>query len=61
LGLDLALYQSNTTNQILPVSVSFATGYSFKFVNAGEIQNKGVELQLRGTPLKLGAFSWDIV
>jgi len=61
LGLDLALYQSNTTNQILPVSVSYATGYSFKYVNAGEIQNKGVELQLRGTPVKLGAFSWDIV
>jgi outer membrane receptor protein involved in Fe transport len=59
-GFDLALYKQNTINQILPVTISFATGYSSKYINAGEIENKGVELQLRGTPVKLGAFAWDI-
>ena len=52
LGFDLALYKSNTINQIMPVSVSYATGYSSKYVNAGEIQNKGIELRLMGTPVK---------
>jgi hypothetical protein len=60
LGIDIALYKQNTINQIMPVTVSFATGYSSKFVNAGEIQNKGIELQLRGVPLKMGDFQWDL-
>jgi TonB-linked SusC/RagA family outer membrane protein len=60
LGFDLALYKSNTINQILPVSVSYATGYSGKFVNAGELQNKGVELRLTGVPVRIGGFEWDV-
>ncbi|HEX2975885.1 MAG TPA: SusC/RagA family TonB-linked outer membrane protein [Bacteroidales bacterium] len=60
LGLDLALYKSNTINQILPVSVSFATGYSAKFVNAGELENKGVELRFTGVPVRIGGFDWTL-
>lgn len=60
LGFDLALYKSNTVNQILPVTVSYATGYGAKFVNAGELQNKGVELKFTGTPFKRNAFEWDV-
>jgi len=60
LGFDLALYKSNTVNQILPVSVSFATGYRSKYVNAGEIQNKGIELRFMVTPVKVAGFQWDI-
>ena len=60
LGFDLAVYKSNTIDQILPVTVSYATGYAAKFVNAGEIQNKGIELKLNGTPLKMSGFQWDI-
>lgn len=60
MGLDFALYKSNTINQILPVTVSAATGYVSKFVNAGEIQNKGIEVSLMLTPVKVSDFSWDI-
>ena len=60
LGLDLALYKSNTINQIMPVSVSYATGYNSKYVNAGEIQNKGIEVSLRGTPVQVSGFQWNI-
>lgn len=59
-GFDLALYKSNTINQILPVTVSYATGFASKFVNAGELQNKGVELRLFLTPLKVSDFQWDV-
>jgi TonB-linked SusC/RagA family outer membrane protein len=59
-GLDLALYKSNTINQILPVSVSYATGYRSKYVNAGEIQNKGIEVRFMVTPIKVSGFQWDI-
>ena len=50
-GLDFTAYTSSTDDQILPVEVSRSTGYSFQFVNAGTISNKGVELALRTTPL----------
>ncbi len=60
LGFDLAWYQKNTVDQIIPVAVSTATGYSSKYVNAGEMENKGVELMLFGTPAKSGDFQWDV-
>jgi TonB-linked SusC/RagA family outer membrane protein len=59
-GFDIAVYQSNTVDQILPVSVSFATGYSSKYVNAGEIRNRGIELRLSGSPVRFTDFSWDL-
>lgn len=61
LGFDLALYKDNTYNQIIPVAVSFATGYSSKYVNAGEVQNQGIELTLFGVPVVNNNFKWDIV
>ncbi|MFY9150689.1 MAG: SusC/RagA family TonB-linked outer membrane protein [Prolixibacteraceae bacterium] len=59
-GFDLAVYKNNTFDQLMPVSVSYATGFSSKWVNAGEIQNSGVELALTGTPVKTKDFKWDI-
>jgi outer membrane receptor protein involved in Fe transport len=60
LGFDFAFYKNNTFNQIIPVAVSFATGYSSKFVNAGEVQNQGYEITVFGTPVIAGDFKWDI-
>lgn len=59
-GIDVALYNKTTTNQILEVAISKATGYDAMLVNAGKINNKGVELQLRGTPVKTSDFEWNI-
>lgn len=60
LGFDVSYYDAKTVDQILPLTVSTATGYSKKYVNSGTIQNKGIELTLYGTPIKTGNFSWDI-
>jgi TonB-linked SusC/RagA family outer membrane protein len=60
LGFDLALYQANTINQLFPVAVSYATGFSSNYVNAGEVSNKGIELTLFGAPVKKGNFTWDV-
>lgn len=59
-GFDLALYKTNTINQILPLPVSSSTGYYTKIINAGEIQNQGIELALHATPCKNKNFRWDI-
>src|SRR5258706_7770845 len=60
-GLDVTYYKSNTKNQIVPIAISSASGYSNKVINAGNIQNKGIEITLRATPVQLGnGFRWDL-
>ncbi len=59
-GFDFAIYTTDTKNQILPVAVTPATGYSNKFVNAGTINNHGFEIHAWGMPVKTKNFSWKI-
>jgi TonB-linked SusC/RagA family outer membrane protein len=60
LGFDFSAYNKKSINQIMSVSVSTATGYNSKFVNAGEISNKGVELSLYGEPVRTSDFNWKV-
>ena len=60
LGFDVTYYITNTVDQIFNVATTTATGYSSKFVNAGNIENRGVELSLYGTPIKTQDFSWNV-
>ena len=50
LGLDFSYYNSNTTNQLISIPCPLASGYQNRFINAGKVQNKGVEIKLYGTP-----------
>jgi TonB-linked SusC/RagA family outer membrane protein len=59
LGFDIAYYKANTTNQILPIRTSSTTGYVFKVVNAGEIQNQGIELTLDFVPVRSTNWNWS--
>ncbi|MBC6112918.1 SusC/RagA family TonB-linked outer membrane protein [Pedobacter fastidiosus] len=59
LRLDLSLYNTNSYDQILSVDVSQSTGFRSKLLNAGKINNKGIEVQLGITPIKK-QFIWDI-
>jgi TonB dependent receptor-like, beta-barrel len=59
-GLDIDYYQAKTVDQILPLAVSTATGYSSKFLNAGTIDNRGIELTAFGIPIQNKDFSWTI-
>jgi len=61
LGLDVAVYDKTTTDQIMSVAISKATGYNATMVNAGEINNKGVEIQLNGAILKKrNGLNWNL-
>jgi len=60
IGFDMSYYNAESFNQILPTTVSTATGYSSKFLNAGTIINKGLEVSLYGTPIKTKDFSWNV-
>lgn len=60
IGLDAAFYKENTVNQIMNIAISRTTGFSSKTINAGNLQNMGVELSFTGTPVQTKNFSWDI-
>lgn len=60
LGFDLTVYNSETRDQIIPLSVTGATGYTSKYVNGGIITNQGLELMLNGTPISTRDFEWKI-
>ena len=54
-------YQKSTTNQILPVSISAATGYGSAVVNSGEVRNRGFEVAATMTPIEKPDFRWNVV
>ena len=60
LGFDFSAYDKKSIDQIMSVSVSTATGYNSKWVNAGEVSNKGVELSLYGEPIRTEDFNWKV-
>ncbi len=60
LGFDISYYNAETVDQIVPVVVSTSTGYNSQFLNAGTIENKGVELTVFGTPVQSQDFSWNV-
>jgi TonB-linked SusC/RagA family outer membrane protein len=57
---DINLYKRNTKNQIVNATVSPASGYASRQLNAGLVQNKGIEISLGFTPLKNKDFQWDL-
>tara|TARA_R110001583_G_scaffold8075_4_gene39413 strand:+ start:5710 stop:8898 length:3189 start_codon:yes stop_codon:yes gene_type:complete len=59
-GFDVAVYKSNSFDQIMAVNVSRASGYQQAFVNSGEIENTGIELALNITPVKNNNLTWDM-
>jgi TonB-linked SusC/RagA family outer membrane protein len=59
-GFDFTIYQTNTVDQILPVDITAATGYTRRYVNAGEVQNKGIEVSAYVTPIQTNNFTWDM-
>ena len=60
LGFDFTYYQARSIDQIFAVAVSTATGNSSKMLNAGTIENRGIEVSAFGTPVQTKDFSWTI-
>ncbi|MEO7213837.1 SusC/RagA family TonB-linked outer membrane protein [Mucilaginibacter sp.] len=57
-NLDVAAYEKRTTNQILGVAISNASGYTSTIVNLGESKTRGMEFQLELVPVKTQNFTW---
>ncbi len=60
IGLEVNYYNNITTDQILQTPISQASGASSRLINAGKVQNSGVELYLRAKPVDTKDFDWSI-
>ncbi|WP_062060994.1 carboxypeptidase-like regulatory domain-containing protein [Aquimarina longa] len=65
LGFDIGYYKTNTTDQFMRFATSGAlanpAGITSPFfsINAGDIENKGIEISVTATPIENDNFSWD--
>ncbi len=60
ISADFSYYKNRSKNQILAIPIPNSTGYGFAVVNAGEIQNNGIEASLRGTVVKSTDVTWEL-
>lgn len=60
IGLDASFYKENTTDQIITISAPQESGITSQLINAGNMQNMGVELSLKTTPIQARTFRWDL-
>lgn len=59
LGFELSVYKQHTANLLLTRTVALSTGFSTRLENGGEIDNRGIELLVRGTPMSTRAVNWN--
>ena len=59
LGFDFAVYKKNTTDDIVTITTSSASGYNSAVMNVGEIQNQGIEFLIHAVPAKTSDFLWN--
>lgn len=50
--MDISVYKNNTTNQVLELPIPIESGVQWQQINAGNIENKGVEISLNTVPVK---------
>lgn len=59
-GIDVTYYKTNSKNQLLKIGTPASSGFISSYINAGNVQNSGIELMLSLRPVDGKNFSWDI-
>ncbi|MEO6527708.1 MAG: SusC/RagA family TonB-linked outer membrane protein [Gemmatimonadaceae bacterium] len=60
LSADISYYSKVSRDQILPLTIAPATGFTQTVINAGQISNKGVEMSVTAKPIKMAnGFAWS--
>ncbi len=59
-GLDLTYYKKNSFHQILGLGVNQEAGVSNRNINAGNIQNEGIEILVTAQPIKSKNLNWNM-
>ena len=58
LGFNLTYYRTNTHNQFFKLPALAGDMYAYRYVNSGDIQNRGWELTVDATPVLTPDFTW---
>ncbi|MDR0331921.1 MAG: SusC/RagA family TonB-linked outer membrane protein [Dysgonamonadaceae bacterium] len=60
IGIDFTYYKENTFNQIMSIAVPYQSGISHQLINAGNIQNQGIELAVNTVPVRTRDWEWGV-
>jgi TonB-linked SusC/RagA family outer membrane protein len=60
LGIEFTYYKQDVSDLLLPRELAPSAGFNSRIENVGDLENKGIELLLRGAPIKSDDFSWDV-
>ena len=60
LEFNATVYQSTTTDNIIPANIANSSGYSSQLVNIGETRNRGLELAVLARPITTDDWQWRI-
>jgi TonB-linked SusC/RagA family outer membrane protein len=58
-GISATYFTETKKDEILEVGITGSSGFSTRLINAGELERKGFELQIDGTPILTDDFRWD--
>lgn len=58
LGFDLTYYNTTTKNQVMSIALPYSSGVQNRYINAGVINNSGIELMLNGDIVR--SRDWDV-
>jgi len=61
LGVDFTYYNIRTDQQITAPRLSYATGGVLAYLNSGEVENKGIQVQVNATPVRKKDFTWRTI
>ncbi|WP_205771874.1 SusC/RagA family TonB-linked outer membrane protein [Mucilaginibacter terrenus] len=57
-GFDVTYFSRKTNNEIINGNLDWSAGYTNRYIGTGSTQNRGVEVELHGTPVRKSGFSW---
>ncbi|TAI49285.1 SusC/RagA family TonB-linked outer membrane protein [Flagellimonas allohymeniacidonis] len=60
LGIEFTYYKQNVTDLLLERELAPSTGFGTRIENVGDLENEGIEILVRGAPIKTNDFSWDV-
>ncbi len=60
LGIEFSYYKQKVTDLLLPRVLAPSSGFGSRFENVGNLENTGLEVLLRGAPIRTPDFNWDV-
>ena len=60
LNLDIGYFMAKNEDLLLSVPITGSTGFGYRYLNAGTMETKGIEIVMNVAPVKTSSFTWDL-